>query len=144
MIDTPVAVEVNEAQVTRQLVDGSLRQRGLGRNGQERAGTGRNESHPSLAAASVTRCAKRSMCPVALALCVSGVDLPLTGLCCPGLACAARSRPVAAGVVLAAACSQKWTVWPAVAVAVALLGWAGGIRVAVANSSTSAEPRGLA
>lgn len=54
---------------------------------------------------------------VALPLCVSGVDLPLTGLLFLTLAFAARRRPVAAGLALAAACSLKWTAWPAVAVA---------------------------
>lgn len=69
--------------------------------------------------------------PIALPLCVSGVDLPLTGLCCLALACAARRRPLAAGLALAAACSLKWTAWPAAAVAVALLAWANGGRAAV-------------
>ncbi|WOX15483.1 glycosyltransferase 87 family protein [Streptomyces sp. N50] len=74
---------------------------------------------------------------VALPLCVSGVDLPLTGLCCLALACAARDRPVAAGLALAAACSLKWTAWPAVAVAVALLGWSYGRRAAVRGAVTA-------
>ncbi|MEU0899575.1 glycosyltransferase 87 family protein [Streptomyces massasporeus] len=68
---------------------------------------------------------------VALPLCVSGVDLPLTGLLFLTLAFAARRRPVAAGLALAAACSLKWTAWPAVAVAVTLLAHHGGIRAAV-------------
>jgi hypothetical protein len=68
---------------------------------------------------------------VALALCVSGVDLPLTGLLFLTLAFAARRRPVAAGLALAAACSLKWTAWPAVAVAVSLLAHRGGTRAAV-------------
>lgn len=68
---------------------------------------------------------------VALPLCVSGVDLPLTGLCCLALACAARGRPVSTGLALAVACSMKWTAWPAVAVAIALLGWTHGRRPAV-------------
>ncbi|MFF7733710.1 glycosyltransferase 87 family protein [Streptomyces sp. NPDC007984] len=68
---------------------------------------------------------------VALPLCVSGVDLPLTGLLFLALAFAARRRPVAAGLALAAACSLKWTAWPAVAVAVTLLAHHGGIRAAV-------------
>lgn len=68
--------------------------------------------------------------PVALALCVSGVDLPLAGLCCLALALAARGRYVAAGLALAAACSLKWTAWPAIAVAVALLGCVRGSRAA--------------
>ncbi|MEW2813168.1 glycosyltransferase 87 family protein [Streptomyces massasporeus] len=68
---------------------------------------------------------------VALPLCVSGVDLPLTGLLFLALAFAARRRPVAAGLALAAACSLKWTAWPAIAVAVTLLAHHGGIRAAV-------------
>ncbi|MFE3882133.1 hypothetical protein ACFXPQ_04290 [Streptomyces lydicus] len=68
---------------------------------------------------------------VALPLCVSGVDLPLTGLCCVALALAARGRPVAAGAALAVACSLKWTAWPAIAVAVALLVCVAGRRAAV-------------
>ncbi|MER7476393.1 glycosyltransferase 87 family protein [Streptomyces sp. NPDC126510] len=68
---------------------------------------------------------------VALPLCVSGVDLPLTGLLFLTLAFAARRRPVAAGLALAAACSLKWTAWPAVAVAVTLLAHHGGTRAAV-------------
>ncbi|MFD9907596.1 glycosyltransferase 87 family protein [Streptomyces sp. NPDC059063] len=67
---------------------------------------------------------------VALPLCVSGVDLPLAGLCCLGLALAARDRPVAAGLALAAACSLKWTAWPAVAVAASLLASGPGTRAA--------------
>ncbi|MEU9745336.1 glycosyltransferase 87 family protein [Streptomyces niveus] len=65
---------------------------------------------------------------VALPLCVSGVDLPLAGLCVLAIAFAVRGRPVAAGLVLAAACSLKWTAWPAIPVVVALLGCAWGAR----------------
>lgn len=65
---------------------------------------------------------------VALPLCVSGVDLPLTGLCCLGLAFATRGRPVAAGLLLAVACSLKWTAWPALPVALAALAARGGAR----------------
>ncbi|MCB5179737.1 glycosyltransferase 87 family protein [Streptomyces antimicrobicus] len=68
---------------------------------------------------------------VALPLAVSGVDLPLAGLLCLGLVLGARHRPVAAGLVLAAACSLKWTAWPAVPVAVALLAHRDGLRAAV-------------
>ncbi|MGW3953225.1 glycosyltransferase 87 family protein [Streptomyces sp. NPDC004752] len=75
--------------------------------------------------------------PVALPLSVSGVDLPLTGLCCLALACATRGRPVATGLALAAACSLKWTALPAVAVAVALLGRTRGSRVAVRCVATA-------
>ncbi|MFI9162713.1 hypothetical protein [Kitasatospora aureofaciens] len=67
---------------------------------------------------------------VALPLAVSGVDLPLTGLLCLALALAAVGRPTATGLVLAAACTLKWTSWPAVAVAVALLAATAGRRAA--------------
>ncbi|WTV50291.1 glycosyltransferase 87 family protein [Kitasatospora sp. NBC_00039] len=68
---------------------------------------------------------------VALPLCVSGVDLPMTGLCCLALALAARGRPGRAGLALALACSLKWTAWPAVAVAAALLAATTGRRAAL-------------
>ncbi|MFE2274103.1 glycosyltransferase 87 family protein [Streptomyces lavendulae] len=68
---------------------------------------------------------------VALPLVVSGVDLPLAGLCCLALAAAASGRPAVAGAALAAACAMKWTALPAVAVAVALLGVLRGARAAV-------------
>ncbi|MFJ2929834.1 glycosyltransferase 87 family protein [Streptomyces massasporeus] len=74
---------------------------------------------------------------VALPLCVSGVDLPLTGLLFLALAFAARRRPVAAGLALAAACSLKWTAWPAVAVAVTLLAHHGGTRAAVRGAAVA-------
>ncbi|MCM9082916.1 glycosyltransferase 87 family protein [Streptomyces spororaveus] len=68
---------------------------------------------------------------VALPLVVSGVDLPLSGLCCLALAAAATGRPVLAGAALAGACALKWTALPAVAVAVALLAACRGGRPAV-------------
>ncbi|WP_406211298.1 hypothetical protein [Kitasatospora sp. NBC_01560] len=68
---------------------------------------------------------------VALPLCVSGVDLPMTGLCCLALAAAARGRATGAGLVLAAACALKWTAWPAVPVAAALLASTAGRRAAL-------------
>uniref|UniRef100_A0AAU2JYU4 Glycosyltransferase 87 family protein n=1 Tax=Streptomyces sp. NBC_00049 TaxID=2903617 RepID=A0AAU2JYU4_9ACTN len=68
---------------------------------------------------------------VALPLAVSGVDLPLAGLCCLALAAAAAGRPVTAGAALAGACALKWTALPAVAVAVALLAACRGGRAAV-------------
>ncbi|MFF8593572.1 glycosyltransferase 87 family protein [Streptomyces sp. NPDC015220] len=74
---------------------------------------------------------------VALPLCVSGVDLPLTGLLFLALAYAARRRPVAAGLALAAACSLKWTAWPAVAVVAALLAHRGGAREAVRGAAVA-------
>ncbi|MGW6942272.1 glycosyltransferase 87 family protein [Streptomyces xanthophaeus] len=68
---------------------------------------------------------------VALPLAVSGVDLPLAGLCCLALAAAAAGRPAVAGAALAGACALKWTALPAVAVAVALLAACRGGRAAV-------------
>ncbi|WP_405437144.1 hypothetical protein OG373_08450 [Streptomyces avidinii] len=68
---------------------------------------------------------------VALPLVVSGVDLPLAGLCCLALAAAASGRPAATGAALAGACALKWTALPAVAVAVALLAACRGGRSAV-------------
>ncbi|MFD9128539.1 glycosyltransferase 87 family protein [Kitasatospora sp. NPDC059571] len=59
---------------------------------------------------------------IALALSVGGVDLPLIGVCCLAMALTARERTLAAGLVLALACSLKWTAWPALPVAV-LLAW---------------------
>ena len=67
---------------------------------------------------------------VALPLAVGGVDLPLIGLCCFGLALAAKGRPVGAGLALAFACTLKWTVWPALPVALVLLRALYGCRVA--------------
>ncbi|MEV7775329.1 glycosyltransferase family 87 protein [Kitasatospora sp. NPDC086791] len=58
---------------------------------------------------------------IALALAVGGVDLPLIGVCCLAMALAERNRPVGAGLVLALACTLKWTAWPALPVAVLLL-----------------------
>ena len=58
---------------------------------------------------------------IALALAVGGVDLPLIGVCCLAMALAERDRAVATGLVLALACSLKWTAWPALPVAVLLL-----------------------
>ncbi|MFI6152029.1 glycosyltransferase 87 family protein [Kitasatospora sp. NPDC051170] len=58
---------------------------------------------------------------IALALVVGGVDLPLIGVCCLAMALADRDRPVGAGLVLALACTLKWTAWPALPVAVLLI-----------------------
>ncbi|MFE6913645.1 hypothetical protein [Streptomyces rubiginosohelvolus] len=61
-------------------------------------------------------------CPlVALPLAVGGVDLPVAGLMCLGLALAGRGRAGAAGLALGAAAALKWTAWPAIPVALALL-----------------------
>ncbi|MFJ8254525.1 glycosyltransferase 87 family protein [Streptomyces sp. NPDC094466] len=66
-------------------------------------------------------------CPlVALPLAVGGVDLPVAGLMCLGLARAGQGRPGAAGLALGLAAALKWTAWPAVPVALALLATAPG------------------
>jgi phosphatidylinositol alpha-1,6-mannosyltransferase len=71
---------------------------------------------------------------IALSLAVGGVDLPLIGVCCLGLALADRGRTTATGAVLALACALKWTAWPALPVAVLLLrqhaGWRPALRAA--------------
>ncbi|MFF4338966.1 glycosyltransferase 87 family protein [Kitasatospora sp. NPDC001540] len=76
--------------------------------------------------------------PVALALAVSGVDLPLTGLLCLALALGAARRPTGAGLALAAAGALKWTAWPAVAVVVALLAATAGRRAAARCAGVAA------
>ena len=58
---------------------------------------------------------------IALALVVGGVDLPLIGVLCLAMALAERDRTIATGLVLALACSLKWTAWPALPVAVLLI-----------------------
>ncbi|MFJ5923071.1 hypothetical protein ACIQF6_10730 [Kitasatospora sp. NPDC092948] len=58
---------------------------------------------------------------VALALTVGGVDLPLIGVCCLAMALADRGHPLRTGLVLALACTLKWTAWPALPVALLLL-----------------------
>ncbi|MFC7304124.1 glycosyltransferase 87 family protein [Streptomyces monticola] len=58
---------------------------------------------------------------VALPLAVGGIDLPVAGLLCLGLALAGRDRPAVAGLALGAASALKWTAWPALPVALALI-----------------------
>jgi len=58
---------------------------------------------------------------IALTLAVGGVDLPLIGVCSLALALAARGRVAGAGLVLAFACTLKWTAWPALPVALLLI-----------------------
>ncbi|WP_077801369.1 glycosyltransferase 87 family protein [Streptomyces sp. JHA26] len=71
-------------------------------------------------------------CPlVALPFAVGGVDLPVAGLMCLGLALAGRDRPGAAGLALGAAAALKWTAWPALPVALALVAVRQGARPAL-------------
>jgi Glycosyltransferase family 87 len=58
---------------------------------------------------------------VAVPLCVSGVDLPIIGLSCLALACAARGWGLATGAVAALTCALKWTAWPLLPVAALLV-----------------------
>ncbi|MFE4513074.1 hypothetical protein ACFRMQ_02595 [Kitasatospora sp. NPDC056783] len=81
---------------------------------------------------------------VALPLCVSGVDLPLSGLCWLALVRAAERRPVAAGLALAAACSMKWTAWPVLAVVAALLAATAGRRAALRGTALAVGVTALA
>jgi phosphatidylinositol alpha-1,6-mannosyltransferase len=74
---------------------------------------------------------------IALTLAVGGVDLPLIGVCCLAMALAARDRTVAAGLVLAFACTLKWTAWPALPVAVLLLWRVYGRRPAARTALTA-------
>ncbi|MFE0461764.1 glycosyltransferase 87 family protein [Kitasatospora sp. NPDC058965] len=74
---------------------------------------------------------------IALTLAVGGVDLPLIGVCCLAMALAARERTVAAGLVLALACTLKWTAWPALPVAVLLLWRVHGRRSAARAALTA-------
>ncbi|WP_369201470.1 hypothetical protein [Streptomyces sp. PU-14G] len=82
---------------------------------------------------------------VALPLATGGDDLPVVGLACLGLALAGEGEPRAgrAGLALAAACTLKATAWPALGVAVALLGARGG-RQAVLRCAGAAAPLLLA
>jgi phosphatidylinositol alpha-1,6-mannosyltransferase len=68
---------------------------------------------------------------LALPLCVSGIDIPLIGVCCAAPALALRGRPAAAGLVLAFACTLKWTAWPVVPVVLAAVLALYGVGAAV-------------
>jgi len=73
---------------------------------------------------------------IAFPLSVGGDDLPVLGLLCLGLAVAASGRgrswryPVAAGLILGLAAAMKATAWPALAVALVLIGARQGRRAA--------------
>lgn len=59
---------------------------------------------------------------VALPLAVGGVDLPVVGLMCLGLALAGRrGSGTAAGLAMGAAAALKWTAWPLLPVGLVLL-----------------------
>ncbi|NEB03067.1 glycosyltransferase 87 family protein [Streptomyces sp. SID13726] len=80
---------------------------------------------------------------VALPLAVGGVDLPVVGLMCLGLALAGRrGSGTAAGVAMGAAAALKWTAWPLLPVGLVLLAVTAGrraaLRAAVAALSVAA------
>ncbi|MGX1367198.1 hypothetical protein RKD19_002557 [Streptomyces canus] len=80
---------------------------------------------------------------VALPLAVGGVDLPVVGLMCLGLALAGRGGSgAAAGVAMGAAAALKWTAWPLLPVGLVLLAVTAGrraaLRAAVAALSVAA------
>ncbi|MET9355545.1 glycosyltransferase 87 family protein [Streptomyces sp. NPDC006617] len=97
----------------------------------------------TLAVARPRRVGPLLACPlVALPFAVGGVDLPVAGLMCLGLAVAGRGRPGGSGLVLGAAAALKWTAWPALPVALALVavreGGRSALRCAVVGLGTAA------
>ncbi|MBI0299973.1 DUF2029 domain-containing protein [Streptomyces sp. PRKS01-29] len=71
-------------------------------------------------------------CPlVALPLAVGGIDLPVVGLMCLGVLLAGQGWPGRAGLVLGSAAALKWTAWPALPVALALIAVRRGGRPAL-------------
>ncbi|MFE1026556.1 glycosyltransferase 87 family protein [Streptomyces sp. NPDC058818] len=71
-------------------------------------------------------------CPlIALPLAVGGIDLPVAGLMCLGVSLAGQGRPGRAGLALGAAAALKWTAWPALPVALALIAVRRGGRPAL-------------
>jgi hypothetical protein len=75
--------------------------------------------------------------PLALAQAIGGVDPPVIGLMCLGLSYAGRGNAGRAGLVLGAAAALKWTAWPALPIAVALLATLRGRRFAVRSAAAS-------
>ncbi|MFI8500675.1 hypothetical protein ACIGFK_19595 [Streptomyces sp. NPDC085524] len=91
----------------------------------------------ALTAAGLCR-ARLLACPlVALPFAVSGTDLPIAGLMCLGIALAGRGRAGRAGLALGAAAALKWTAWPALPVALALIAAGRGGRPAVRFAAVS-------
>lgn len=69
---------------------------------------------------------------VSLPLAVGGVDLPVIGLMCLGLALAGRGGSgTAAGLAMGAAAALKWTAWPLLPVGLVLLAMTAGRRAAL-------------
>ena len=68
---------------------------------------------------------------VAVPLCASGVDLPMIGLSCLAVACAARGWGFTTGCVTALTCALKWTAWPLLPVVTVLVFMRRGVRAAL-------------
>ncbi|WP_228473140.1 glycosyltransferase 87 family protein [Streptomyces cyaneochromogenes] len=89
---------------------------------------------------------------VALPLAVGGVDLPVIGLMCLGLALAGRGGSgTSVGLAMGAAAALKWTAWPLLPVGLVLLavtaGWRAAVRagvVAVLVAAPAVVPVALA
>ncbi|MFD8209342.1 glycosyltransferase 87 family protein [Streptomyces sp. NPDC059695] len=97
----------------------------------------------ALAAAGLYRTRLLALPPVALPVAVGGTDLPVVGLMCLGIVLAGQGRSGRAGLVLGVAAALKWTAWPALPVALALVavrrgGPASARYVAVALSTATA------
>ncbi|SDO10203.1 Protein of unknown function [Streptomyces sp. cf386] len=114
--------------------------RGTGRNSSRRGGTsgarsadgvlGVGPAHRASSADAVLFLA--AFPAVALPLAVGGVDLPVIGLMCLGLALAGRGGSgTAAGLAMGAAAALKWTAWPLLPVGLVLLAMTAGRRAAV-------------
>lgn len=92
--------------------------------------------------------------PVALPFAVGGVDLPVIGFMCLGLALAGRRGPsgattgpgpgMAAGLVMGAAAALKWTALPLLPVGLALLTVTAGRRAAIRAALTALAVSALA
>ncbi|MBC9728834.1 glycosyltransferase 87 family protein [Streptomyces sp. TRM68367] len=75
---------------------------------------------------------------VALPLAVGGIDLPVIGLMCLGLALAGRRGPgTAAGLAMGAAAALKWTAWPLLPVGLVLIAATSGRRAALRAAGTA-------
>ncbi|MFI9174724.1 glycosyltransferase 87 family protein [Streptomyces lincolnensis] len=82
---------------------------------------------------------------VALPLAVGGVDLPVVGLMCLGLALAGRGGSgVAAGAAMGAAAALKWTAWPLLPVGLVLLAVTAGRRTTLRAAATALSVSALA
>ncbi|MGP4000445.1 glycosyltransferase 87 family protein [Streptomyces sp. 8N706] len=75
---------------------------------------------------------------VALPLAVGGIDLPVIGLMCLGLALACRGSAGRAGLAVGAAAALKWTAWPLLPVVLVLVAATRGGRCALRSAGAAA------